>query len=65
LKTVVTIPIDSRLARIAGFFRRQHKLKIPDSVIAATALLTGTILITRNVRDFMKIKNLSLRNVQS
>ncbi|OGZ97901.1 MAG: hypothetical protein A3G49_01025 [Candidatus Sungbacteria bacterium RIFCSPLOWO2_12_FULL_41_11] len=60
LKTLVTIPVDSRLARLAGFLRRQHRLKIPDSVIAATALLTGSTLITRNIRDFKYVSNLSI-----
>lgn len=63
LKTVVTISVDSRLARLAGFLRRQHRLKIPDSVIAATALLTGSTLITRNIRDFKHVLNLSVTAV--
>ncbi len=60
LETVTIIPVDSRLARIAGSLRRSHKLKIPDSVIAATALLTGTTLITRNSHDFKHIPNLPI-----
>ncbi|MDP3948824.1 MAG: type II toxin-antitoxin system VapC family toxin [bacterium] len=63
LKTVVTVSVDSRLARLTGFLRRQHRLKIPDSVIAATALLTGSTLVTRNIRDFKHIPNLSVMSV--
>lgn len=55
LKSLNTIPLDSRLARIAAEVRRVFRLKISDSVIAATALFTGTILLTRNIKDFRRI----------
>jgi len=48
---------------IAGSLRRQHNIKTADSIVAATALFTGTTLITRNIRDFQKIPNLILRKV--
>ncbi len=52
---------DSRIARVGGLLRRQYGIKTPDAVIAATALVTGTTLVTRNVRDFARIADLSLR----
>lgn len=61
IRTVAVIPVDSRIARIAGLLRRKYRLAIADSVIAATALFTGTTLLTRNIRDFKKIPNLLLR----
>lgn len=63
LKTVSVIAFDSRLARIAGSLRRNYRIKIADSAIAATALFTGTTLVTRNVRDFKKVPSLSLLKV--
>lgn len=51
---------DRRIARIAADIRRDTKIKFPDSAIAATALSTHTPLVTRNVRDFKRIQNLSL-----
>ena len=63
LETLAVIPLDSRIARIAGSLRRQHNIKTADSIVAATALFTGTTLITRNIRDFQKIPNLILRKV--
>ena len=63
LKTIVTISLDSRMARIGGSLRRQYQLKVPDSIIAATAMLTGTILITRNIKDFRKISALQLLRI--
>lgn len=60
LKAVTIIPVESRLARIAGMLRRQYKVKAIDSTIAAIALITGTTLITRNINDFKKIPGLLL-----
>jgi predicted nucleic acid-binding protein len=63
LATISVIPVDSHIARIASFIRREYRLKVPDSVIAATALFTGSTLVTRNTRDFRKIAALSLQKV--
>ncbi len=52
--------VDSLIARNAGFLRREYKLKLGDSVIAATALFTGSMLVTRNIKDFKKVPNLKL-----
>ncbi|QOI98838.1 MAG: type II toxin-antitoxin system VapC family toxin [Flammeovirgaceae bacterium] len=37
-----------------------HKLDVPDSLIAATALMKGCRLFTLNVKDFRFIKSLNL-----
>jgi predicted nucleic acid-binding protein len=58
LYTVSVIPVDSRIARIAGTLRREYHLKTPDSAIAATSLFTGYTLVTRNLKDFQKVPNL-------
>jgi predicted nucleic acid-binding protein len=63
LKTIAVIPVDSRIARIAGSLRQKYHLKVPDSAIAATALFTGTTLVTRNIKDFKKIPNLKLLKI--
>ena len=42
--------------------RKAHKLKLPDAIIAATALVNKLILITRNESDFMKITDLTILN---
>ena len=60
LTSVVIFPLESRLAQLAGALRRQYHLKTPDSIVAATALLTRTTLVTRNIRDFQGIDGLSL-----
>lgn len=42
--------------------RKQHKVKTPDANIAATAIVWGFTLITRNIRDFKNIQGLQLVN---
>lgn len=42
--------------------RRQHKIKLPDAVIAATALVYDLTLLTRNVIDFKNIPDLHIAN---
>lgn len=42
--------------------RKTHKSKLPDAVIAATALVYDLILLTRNVSDFKNIDELKLIN---
>ena len=63
LQGVTIIPLDSRLARVAGGFRREFRIKTPDSVIAATAFMTGAVLVTRNIKDFRKIDLLQLKRI--
>ena len=38
--------------------RKNHKIKLPDAIIAATALNYNLTLITRNTSDFQKVANL-------
>ena len=45
--------------------RQQHKIKIPDAIIAATALVHELSLITRNLSDFKNIAELAVINPHS
>ncbi len=38
--------------------RKQNKIKLPDAIIAATALIYDLEIITRNVKDFKGIKHI-------
>ena len=42
--------------------RKIHNIKLPDAIIAATALVYNLTLITRNVSDFKNIIGLKLKN---
>jgi len=41
---------------------KHSKIKLPDAIIAATALTESFILVTRNIDDFKRISNLELLN---
>ena len=58
LQGVSLIPVDSHSARSAGHIRATYRLKLADSIIAATTLFTGSTLLTRNTRDFKKVPTL-------
>ena len=42
--------------------RKHHKIKLPDAIIAATALVYGLTLVTRNIDDFKNIEGLDVVN---
>ena len=63
LQTISLPPAISHVARIAGTLRAPYGIKLADAFIAATALFTGSTLLTSNVRDFKKIPSLKLQAV--
>lgn len=40
--------------------RKAYNIKLPDAIIAATVMVYDLSLITRNIKDFKKIKELNL-----
>ena len=55
------VPLDSTIARRAGQLRQMfglRRLSLPDAAIAATAELTGRVLLTRHTRDFLALRDL-------
>jgi len=50
-----TFEIDMRVLDEAIKLRRDHKMKLGDSIVAATALVHSLEVYTRNITDFMKI----------
>jgi predicted nucleic acid-binding protein len=46
------IKIDDQVSDLAVSIRKQHKIKLPDAIIWATALTQNRLLITRNTKDF-------------
>ena len=55
------IPVDRRIAERAGRIRRETGVRLPDALIAATAIEGGFGLVTRNRNDFERIRGLRLR----
>ena len=46
------VPIDEEVSELAVAIRREHRLRLPDAIIWASARRIGRILVTRNTKDF-------------
>lgn len=42
--------------------RKRSKIKLPDAIIAASALVNNATLVTNNVKDFKMIDGISIVN---
>jgi len=42
--------------------RQKQKIKLPDAIIASTALVNGLVLVSRNTKDFKNIPDLEVLN---
>jgi toxin FitB len=56
------IPVDREVAEEAGRIRRESGVRLPDALIAATAILTKRPLFTRNKKDFRRVPRLRLHS---
>lgn len=55
------VAVDRDIAERAGRVARESGLRLPDALIAATALEKGLQLSTRNVSDFDKVRGLRIK----
>jgi len=46
------IALDYTVACLAVELRRQHRMRLPDAIIWASAQVKAMLLVTRNIRDF-------------
>lgn len=60
LAPMIELPVDRSVAERAGSVRRQAGIRLPDALIAATALVHGLPVITRNRRDFDRVAGLEI-----
>lgn len=56
------IEIDKEIIEICVKLRKISAIKLPDAIIAATALSRGLTIVTRNTSDFAHIIGLDLIN---
>ena len=57
------IEINRTIINTCIALRRKHRIKLPDAIIAATALTLNCTLVTNNEKDFMNIKGLNTINL--
>lgn len=62
VRSLVELELDRQVVERAIGLRRERKMSLADSVIAATALEYAVPLVTRNVEDFKHVKGLRLIN---
>lgn len=56
------LPLDEPAIQQTIRPRQQHRIKLPDAIIAATALVHGLTLVTRNTADFRALAGLLVIN---
>jgi predicted nucleic acid-binding protein len=56
--------VDRAVAERAGRIRRESEIRLPDALIAATALEHNLQLASRNRRDFDRVRGLRLRTLR-
>ncbi len=52
--------LDDAVVNQTIVLRKQHRIKLPDAIIAATAIVYDLTLVTRNSSDFERILNLKI-----
>jgi predicted nucleic acid-binding protein len=57
------VPVDREVAERAGRIRRETGIRLPDALIAATAIERNLGLATRNRADFEKLQGLRFRSL--
>lgn len=62
LKYSTIIPVDEAVANHAIHIRNKTNIKLPDAVIAATAICLSATLVTRNCKDFNSIAGIKIIN---
>ena len=57
-----TVPLLREIENQTIQIKRQYKIKLPDAIIAATAINQDAFLVTRNISDFKGITGLKIEN---
>lgn len=62
VKSSVIYPLDDDVVERTIQIRRKNRIKLPDAIIAATAMQNDLILVTSSISDFKNIKDLEIFN---
>ncbi|AEF85477.1 PIN domain protein [Treponema primitia ZAS-2] len=55
-------PLSEAVVQQTIALAKKSKIKLPDAIIAATSLIEGFTLVTRNIDDFKKVNGLKFLN---
>jgi predicted nucleic acid-binding protein len=55
LEQFTILDIDSKVSKVAIKNRKTKKIKLPDNLIASTAMVYNLTLVTRNTKDFKSL----------
>ncbi len=62
VEAAIVLPLNEPFIERTIAIRGRYKIKLPDAIIAATALEYALTLVTRNVADFNSIEGLVVIN---
>jgi len=62
LSILIRIPIDDSIVQKVIEIRQTNRIKLPDAIIAATAIVYNCTIITRNISDFSRLSGLVVVN---
>jgi predicted nucleic acid-binding protein len=62
IDSILIIELEQPIKLKTADIRKEHKMKLPDAIIAATATGYNLTLITRNIKDFKNIPAINLVN---
>ena len=62
INDALVIELEQPIKLKTADIRKAHRIKLPDAIIAATALIYDLILLSRNLADFGKISGLKIIN---
>ena len=60
VKACYIFNLDENVVLQTIVLRKLHQIKLPDAIIAATAIVNDLVLITRNTKDFSNISGLKV-----
>lgn len=62
INDTLIIELDTQVKLTTADIRKTYKIKLPDAIIAATAIVHDLTLVTRNTADFKGLNNIKLIN---
>jgi predicted nucleic acid-binding protein len=65
MNDAMIIELTNKIVDATIEIRKKHKTKLPDAIIAATALVYNLTIISRNISDFKNIDGLKFVNPHS